>query len=274
MLKVSPPDNWQRYRKLLGEFDKRVKRAMQICVETAAEKGLELLKDRIPDSEDDNEYGDSLVIKQVELSDGSTGAAIISSVETMSKRHLRELEPQHDIVYVRVKRTANESIDEWLQMIEDLSPWTIDTIPVVPSGDQADVIYRKVSKDEVVQVRKRRKSQNKTIDEVLRKAGISKRDTIPGSEMEQPPQESKTIPDVVFNAIRMEFGLGGTRITPHWRPMIQKVKRALPREIAKNKDITDVLTNPFNREWKKPSDKQSISESDAIKFLKFQSKVT
>jgi hypothetical protein len=53
---------------------------------------------------------------------------------------------------------------------------------------------------------------------------------------------AKTVPDLAFDAFRLEFGLGGVRPKPHWRPAMRKLVQTGFASISSRKEIVEALT--------------------------------
>jgi hypothetical protein len=142
----------------------------------------------------------------------------------------------------------------------------------LPSEKEADILYRRVTKQETDSIRKTRRVQQKYIDDVLRKSGIRPEKTFRGKDLDIAENERAVVPDFAFNALRMEFGLGKERSIPHWRPMKIRAKMIDVKKIAKDREILDSLTNPDNKNWKKRSQPE-MTINEATELTKFQDKI-
>jgi hypothetical protein len=84
----------------------------------------------------------------------------------------------------------------------------------------------------------------------------------------------RAVPDVAFEALRLEFGLGGIKGRPHWRPVLRKfagIGILGFAETRKNWELT--MMDPSFKGWKSLPSAPQISASKLRDFQKFQQMV-
>ena len=84
----------------------------------------------------------------------------------------------------------------------------------------------------------------------------------------------KAVPDVAYDSLRLEFGLGGMPSKPHWRPAILKLASGgLTGMIRTNREISQTMTDPTYqgwRNWRPQGVAGTISISQAGRYTPFQ----
>ena len=85
--------------------------------------------------------------------------------------------------------------------------------------------------------------------------------------------KATVLPDVAFEALRIEFGLGGKQSRAHWRPALRALARGgIPRMLSARSPILQPVASfryPVNM---LPVD-GTISSNDAEKFAEFQKRL-
>jgi hypothetical protein len=160
-----------------------------------------------------------------------------------------------------------------IEVLERYNPWTIDTLPFQPERSEAMIISRKVDRREADRVSKLRKRDTPQWRAELDRAGVR---NIKKDRQIKPPKSVKTIPDVAFEALRLEFGLGGVKGHAHWRPAILRlVHGGVKHEVRHKKDYAKTLTSLKFRGWKKwpTRTRHKIRIAEAQKYVPFQKKL-
>jgi len=89
------------------------------------------------------------------------------------------------------------------------------------------------------------------------------------------PKNLKGVPDLVFTALRLEFGQGNFKPKPHWRPALWTLKRAGLPKLLKDPNFAKTVCDPNFKGWMSWPKKTSkrISAKVAKSFVPFQKKL-
>ncbi len=227
---------------------------------TAAQETLEAVTAKIPNKPEFSAYRQALRVVQSGLPSNPVFSVIAEGKE----------EPvivATDVLYFKPKKIRGR-IDPVVGVLMQHQPWTTDTLPFEPSRKFADLVSRRVTRDEVNRVRKAREETRSEWTQQLQKLGIQPK---PKTEDEQ--AQTKAVSDLTFMALRLEYGLGRTKAVAHWRPAIRSVKKRV-EEMFASKKIASAMMNWKDNEWRKwrslGADVVSSTDLDGIE--KFQRK--
>jgi hypothetical protein len=119
---------------------------------------------------DRGELRDSLRVDRIRgLSDNAVGYAIRSvSSPVRTTRDSKE----DVVVYIATKSNLMQKAPKSTTILEEYSPWTLETLPYPPDPKTADVISRRVSRREVTKVTKARKRDLPKVRALLKESGI------------------------------------------------------------------------------------------------------
>lgn len=158
-------------------------------------------------------------------------------------------------------------VPKTVKVLEDFSPWTLDTIPLAPDTRFAIVTQRRVSEWAVDQVRKDRKRDKRKWFRML--AG-----KVPTAQLRK-REEIDAVSDLLLQTMMYEFGLGG-KYQPHWRPAV--IPNIRPQAVASimntDKTLKRILADPEYRRWRAwPKLPNQISMDVVNTFTQFQKKL-
>jgi hypothetical protein len=146
------------------------------------------------------------------------------------------------VLYIGQKRRTRP--DEGVAVLERYNPWTMDTLPYEPA--QATMMSRRVTERETNIIRERRLDDRDTVDDELRGLGITPNRSHPTL------LSRKVSRDIVFEALRREYGVAGEPHQQHLRVSLSKIQREIePRKLF-HKLAVRYLSKPQERRWKKP----------------------
>lgn len=257
-------------QKLVKEWNVRFDRFKKLVPHLAAKYVRKQILEKTPKTEEWAPYRNSLEIGRVAGTPAGVSAAILRS--NVRHRRVRRLDGPKTVLYVQPKRQLRRVRPE-IQILQKYSPWTLQTLPYMPKRSEAVVISRKVSKREVAYVAKARQKDRKLWRRALDKAG--KREVQKGRKSLL-SKSIKTIPDIAFEALRLEFGWGGVKPTPHWRPAIRRlITIGFKAMLRREPKLKRALTQLRFREWKKwpPKTRHKIRMSEIRNYLPFQRKL-
>ena len=252
------------------ELLKRLEKLQQQTTYKSAEYILDRLLLTIPATDEYALYRKSLELVRITgMPKGTCGYSV--RVPTRNKK-IKGVDADRSLLYVKARKTLSR-IRPAIKVLVDGSPWTVDTLPFWPAKKEAKVIVRKVRSQEVKKISKKLKRTAKlTWKKELTRAGVKSR--AKGAPLKI-PKGAKIIPDLAFQAIRLEFGQGGVKPKPHWRPAIRSlVTERLPR-MGNGPQFRKVLLAPTSKEWKNwpTRTKSSISDRIAASYIPFMKRL-
>lgn len=130
-------------------------------------------------------------------------------------RKVAEVDAEATVLYVRPRSRRMLRLHPEIGVLAIHSPWTMDTLPFFPNRRHAKVVSRSVRREEVEAVAEDRKKDQRVWKAELERLGVR-----PEVKLVVPPK-ARVLPDVAFEALRIEFGLGGKKSRAHWRPALR-----------------------------------------------------
>ena len=257
--------------KLLEEWPSRVQGLRAQITYLATEWALEEIKSKIPKKDEWSGYRDGLQMAQV-LGTSKAEPAFALYVD-VKKAKIRKVDGPKTVLYIHAKRRSRRTPPE-IAVLESFNPWTIDTLPISPDKRWATVVSRKASKSEVATVAKRRRKDAPKWKKALARVGVRQVRKDQGMKVDR---KIRAMPDVALHALRLEFGLGSSKSTPHWRPtLISVAKGAIFRQLARqDKSLRRSLLDSGFQEWKKWPKKipRQLRAGEVRKYEGFQKRL-
>jgi hypothetical protein len=264
MLSIKPNSKWvgfskiygkevlHRYRWFLFEFGKRSTRLFY--------KHLLQSIRTIPGT---TEYRKRLMITEIRDKGAKAWWAIVASGKQFGKA---EYDPNRNIFQVATRFPGIEG-DPVYEILELMGPWTVETLPFIPSQRAGQVVMRTVTEAEVESV----KNKN------FKNGALTKTKMIKYGLMFEPRhivyRELRVMTDVEVEAIRMEFGLK-EKAKPHWRPSLRWIKREGIRKLENDKELMRVWTDPKFLRFKLIRHLRTILRPAEVKRIqKFQNQI-
>lgn len=228
----------------MKSLNQRLKAVQSQILLEAAQQVKEDLLSRIPGKKDYAAYKKGIQIGLIKGLSGDIPTYALFVPKNV--RSVRKTDVWKTLMYVQTKKKFGRSKPQ-IEILERFSPWTMDTIPFVPKRDEAVVLTRRVSPGEVDKVKKARDKDKVEWKNALAKIGFrvkqSKKLTI--------PKKIKTLPDVAFEALNLEFGLGGTKAKAHWRPAVLDLMHGGLRSISKERKFKRAVSDAGFTAWRK-----------------------
>lgn len=246
MFKIDVAGNgWKRLRQLMVDYEKRSSMLQLVATKRIVDIFLEHLKGFIPD--DMKTYKESLrVVKIVGLDEGIT-FAIVSDAD---KDNTEDLDLETTAVYI-----VNKSKSKLLNILEEFSPWTLDTLPIGFNPKDAEIVYRNITKGEFLRLRDERRQTLFNIKDFLVRYGGKE----PSVNSARDIMDISAMPDLAFQVIRMELGLGVKRI-PHWSRALRELEKWVRNDFLKSGIFQDYLADEKFNKYKESED--SITNED------------
>jgi len=181
-----------------------------------------------------------------------------------------EIDGKKEALYIRPRRSRLRPISKAIETLAKFSPWTLSTLPYSPKRNEAVTVTRRASPREIKSIEEQRKKDQPVWRRELEQAGV-RVDARAGSLTKV---DTKVVSDVGFAGLRLEFGYGGTKRVPHWRPSIRIAIQSVMRRLQQDKRFSGLLTAKGSS-WKKwpPTLAGRLSPSDLKRFAKFQHRV-
>lgn len=261
-------------------FDEATKRRMQVILELgdrlaavtrlvpyvgAAETYWGVLK-RLPRSSQWSGYTKALAVVRVGPRTDSFSSFAVWARPQGAK--VREFDADRHALYVRPKKSFAAPVSKAARILHKFSPWTMETLPFSPKKNEAVVVLRRVSKREIANITKQRLKDRPEWSKQL--AAVGHRQV----REDRSPVELRTgvVRDLAFDALRLEFGYGGVKPVPHWRPALADAAQVVRRLFSTQSVVSAALTRPNYSAWKKwaPRTESSIKISDLKSIRKFQ----
>lgn len=266
-MKISVTPESRKIGELLREWPERTERFLHYFAYVAASQSLARIKSKMPSKAEWKRYKHALHVTRV-----SGVSAYAIKAETKRGGRGRQREPAKEVVYVRATKRRKRR-DRTVTVLEKYNPWTWDTLPFTPGRSDAVIVTRRVREREMTKVAEARKGDKRKWQKELSAAGarVRKRNL---ANVKVPKRKAKVVPDLAFEALRLEFGLGGSESKAHWRPGIRGFLKSLPR-IGRRKEIIRTFTDPKYSGWKMwpPKAKGQVNVGEARKFAPFQKRL-
>jgi hypothetical protein len=260
----------ERIKLLSKTWPSRVRKLMELLTLDVTEFARKEIVGRLPQQDQYRAYKHSL--ETVQVVGGEKEEVAYAVRAPLRHRKVRKMDVRRVVLYVKPKRKLARESKE-VTVLMKYNPWTLDTIPFTPKKRDAVVVSRRVGKTEVKRIAESRKRQAPVWRKELHRAGFRE---IKKTRRLKLPKTMKTLPDVVFEALRLEYGLGGVKPHPHWRPGIRTASRQGMRYILRRREaeIARTLLDSGYHVWKGwPRPVKKIRVMDAEKFKGFQEKL-
>jgi hypothetical protein len=153
------------------------------------------------------------------------------------------------------------------EILYSYGPWTIDTIPFVPSIRQAAVTITEADEKDVIALAERNIANGSIVNELMLKYNLSFEPRFVVWK------KLRVIPDWRVEAIKIEYGLTDNS-RPHWRPSLRWLEKTGIKELQKIKPLNRVWFDPNFSGFKKfQKIQEKFTESDLKEIQEFQDKI-
>lgn len=271
-IEIGPDKGFRLAQRMLRrrEWEQRQDRTMaKVAYHTAVEvKGL--VAERLPSKDDYSTYASSLEVVKVAGVRPAEGVAYAIRVRPRAQR-VRKVDSKKVVLYIRPRRRLAR-VPPQIEVLEKYNPWTLDTLPFMPKKREALVIMRRVNGREVTKIGEQRKRDKPQWRKELARVGVA---PAKGATKLKLGRNTKALPDVAFEALRLEFGLG-VQPKPHWRPALRHfLPTGFRSMLRKMPELQAALTKPKFFGWRKwpPKVHTRIRVQDAMAFVPFEKKL-
>ncbi len=269
-LSIGPDKPTKRILQMVREWPKRTKAMMSEFTYDAAEDTRKQILQRLPTGKEYKDYRDQLQVAEIQgLSSGETGHVLHVPIKSSK---VTKSDARSTLLYVTAKK-ANKTVSAKIGVLEKFGPWPIDLLPFKPAIKDAKTISRRVSQKEVDQIRKGLEKKRSKWMSALTAAGAADKKS---ERKIKSAKRLQAVPDVAFTALRLEFGMGGTRAKAHCRPALSElIRNTIPKATKKVGKFDKAMTDPKNTDWMSwPShSKGRIRVPELKSFSEFQDKL-
>jgi len=231
----------------------------------AATTVYETVLSKIPTGSTYSAYRDSLQV--IESGQGEDLLFGVQAIPTSEE----EIDAELDLIFFKPAKRRGK-VDKVVEVLMQYQPWTLDTLPITPDPAKAVLISRKASRKAVEAVNKARKEQKRQWTDALLHVGVRP----PPKKEEVDKPKVKGMPDFVYQALGLEFGIGGVKPSAAWRPAIAKVNTLVASMFSDNSaGFAEALLDWQNTEWKqwKTLSAKKVPLADVATFVGFQDKI-
>jgi hypothetical protein len=262
LLEIKPTQKWKEFNKIFGkeihlryqwflyEFGKRVTRTF-----------LKHLKTEIGTIQGTKEYKKSLILAEIRDKGKRSWFAVTALASALEGD-----EDPNEIVLEVVAR-FKKAKDPTFAILEKLGPWTVDTIPFLPSDRQGQIVLKKKTPKEVQAIRDANFEAGSVTEGKMVTFGIN------FTPRDKVYSELRVVRDLEVEALALEFGMA-INSKPHWRPSLRWLKRNVIRQIMREKDMFRVWYDPTFRKYRvRRTLKVKLNIKDLKRIKEFQDKV-
>jgi hypothetical protein len=247
--------------------EQRVKSIRRKVLFDAATRLHESVLLKLPQKPQYSAYRNALRIVEAGIGDD-----LVFAVQALPTE-AEEIDKNTDIITFKPTRKNKGKPDPTVDVLIKYQPWTMDTLPLAPDPAYATLVSKRASNTMVKAVSKARELQRREWTDALLKAGTR----LPPRKDDVDTTKIKGMPDFVYQALALEYGLGGVKAVAAWRPALVSVKGMVSKMFSSDSaGFAEALLDWQNTEWKKwrTLSAEKVSLSDIATFQGFQDKFT
>lgn len=255
---------------VIQQMNERIDAVTRMVPYIAAAETYWGLQERIPGGPRFGGYKHSLKLVRVGGKRDKFGQfAVIGSPKPLKDR---SIDAARQVLYIRPKKTFASPPSKAVRVLHKYSPWTLETLPFSPKKNEAVVVLRRVAKREVQSITRQREKDRPEWRKALEECGVR---NVRSDKKAAPELKTSVVQDLAFDALRLEFGYGGVKPTPHWRPAVETSTQFVRRLFKQRSIISKTLTDPKFAAWRKwpPRVESSIKIADLKRTRKFQKRL-
>jgi len=260
-IRVRPGESVKQLARLLKEWQDRTRALLDDVPRVVAEHVETRVLSKVPQGTDWKAYRKAFRVDRIVGLSKDEGGWIVRA--TPRSKRVSRVDAQKLVLYVEPRRRQRR-LPEEIAILARFSPWTLDTLPFAPKKADARLVSRRVHVREVQRVAKQRRRDEKEWRPQLAKAGVR------GDKKKKAMPSVRAAPDIAFEALRLELGLGGMKPRPHWRPAVRRVLSGFLGIARSQKAWVRTMMDPMYRGWKRPVASTRMSASQLGDYFKFQ----
>jgi hypothetical protein len=184
-----------------------------------------------------------------------------------SMKKAEEIDTSRTIIEIKPASRKMFKGPKWIAILVRHGPWTLESIPFAPKKQEAMVLYKEVSPEEVTRVRKRNNAEKNEVLKKLSKFGITKQG------LKRKRKTIEGIQDLEYYSLRRELGYILNK-KPIWKPAIRQINKAGVKYLMKtNQQLWRTLFDISYTGYGRLGKFDEIDKSDVETFLEFQEKI-
>lgn len=235
MFRITPNQQWKNFHAIYGSKDifLRYQWFLFEFGKRASKLFYKNLLQRITTLEGSDHYKKSLMLAEIRETGRKSWWAIVCSAKPLGDA---KYDPKTSIFQV-VSRFTRLDEDPVAEILEALGPWTVETIPFLPSARAGQVVMKTVTESKAKEVQE----ANFKRAELTRMKMI--KHEIPFTPRHVVYETLRVVRDLEAEALRIEFGLA-TRSRPHWRPSLRWIRKEGLKKMEREQHLIRVWTDP------------------------------
>lgn len=260
-VKLDGPES-ERTWSLVSQLQDRSAAVIKMTPFIAAHETFLSVMSGIPAGPKWNRYRNSL--RFVRFGSAKSESPIFGVYAVAKPLETREIDTVRSVLYVKPKKHFTDRVRPEIRVLARFSPWTSATLPFSPKKNEAVIIVRRVTMREVQHIARQREKDRPEWRKLLEAAGVRNINVT----KEAPELKTKVVSDLYFDALRLEFGAGGAKAEPHWRPAIRDALNLVSRLVRHRSLFTKALTDPKDRAWRKwPPRAETAIKIESLKSI-------
>lgn len=239
-----------------GFLQLRSEAVQRYVVYNAAKIMLEEVVSRIPTGADYASYRSSLRMVQ---------SGVVNPVFAVAAEpaKVEEVDGAHEVIYFKPKNARKPH--PAVKLLMQYQPWTADTLPFKPPASIALTSKRKVSAREVDGLREKLLKSRPEWTKAFKAEGVKI----------APPAKTEASTDLAYTALRLEYGLGGSRSVAHWRPALVATQQRVAALFESDDQLARAMLDWDFDGWKawRNLSAPAVPGTDIESFEEFQDKI-
>lgn len=273
MIKIKDSNDLKELRIVLRESDERVNAFFLTLMEKVAELYMEQVVRRIPKGAEYKEYRESFRayvssemnrverITREKTEPTKTREFYLSGVEAVGQtKSFNQI--WRERTRLKVKKHRNVELPFKDMMLFRYQPWTMDTIPFLPTGDNIYFVYEDIGLQEYYKIRRGSRKRQKDVRARAKQNGMY------WDSDEQIMADFKAISNIFDIAMRIELGIMMQK-KAHWVPAMEYVAKIGMKTILKNdKELEKIIFKVGYKGFKRTDPKLPDIKANRVESFK------
>jgi hypothetical protein len=268
MLKITPNKKWKEADELFRDILKRYDWFLFEFGRKITAELYDSLLGEIKAIHGSEDYRKRIAVAEIRDRGGKYWFATVVRAERFGQT---KTDSSSAILTVIARYPSDKGDDPIRDILQAFGPWTVDTLPYVPSERVATVKIDAGKPKEVANIRKKNMKDMPSIQKAMDELDI------PFDPRVMVMSKLKVVEEFEKWVNGLEFGLSGDR-HPHWSKAIRKAKVVGLRKLMKDKGLMNVLTDPTFKKYRVknhfgPTGKMRMTEQELKGLEKFQKRL-